>query len=284
MLVTKLELTCLSESVLCNYLAHTNNVDLRTLCENKDELFKYLQFADVYDMLSDYPSKIEAQDLCQILNKIKRREYSISSSVSETPNEVHLTVKQFNYSAFGRNRIGACSSYINKGLQEGSSLKVQLIPNEEFRLPEDDLPIIMIGAGTGIAPFLSFLKERKAKEANGDNWLILGEKNRTCDFLYRKELEGFKEEGLLDHLDLAFSRDQEEKYYVQNVLKEKAKTICTWLNRGAHLYICGSMAMGKSVNKVLVQILQNHNKIDKEEVLDYLEKLKEDFRLHEDLY
>lgn len=111
-----------------------------------------------------------------------------------------------------------------------------------------------------------------------------GRKNRTCDFLYRKELEGFKEEGLLDHLDLAFSRDQEEKYYVQNVLKEKAKTICTWLNRGAHLYICGSMAMGKSVNKVLVQILQNHNKIDKEEVLDYLEKLKEDFRLHEDLY
>lgn len=284
LLVTKLELTCLSESVLCDYLAHTNNIDLRILCENKNELFKYLQFADVYDMLSDYPSKIEAQDLCQILNKIKRREYSISSSVSETPNEVHLTVKQFNYSAFGRNRVGACSSYINKGLQEGSSLKVQLIPNEEFRLPEDDLPVIMIGAGTGIAPFLSFLKERKAKEGNGDNWLIFGEKNRAYDFLYRKELEGFKEEGLLDHLDLAFSRDQEEKYYVQNVLKEKAKTICAWLNRGAHLYICGSMAMGKSVNKVLVQILQNHNKIDKEEVLDYLEKLKEDFRLHEDLY
>ncbi|WP_372646008.1 sulfite reductase flavoprotein subunit alpha, partial [Ancylomarina sp.] len=262
LLAVKLELTKLSEEVLRAYQIHTGDENLKELMENKERLYNYLKQADVCDMLCDFPYQIEASELSQILSEIQRREYSISSSVSDTPNEVHLTVKQFNYSAFERDRIGACSSYINKGLQLGSSLKVQLVPNEEFRLPADDLPIIMIGAGTGIAPYISFLKERKAKDASGDNWLIFGEKQKDCDFLYQNEIEVLEDEGILTRLDLAFSRDQAERIYVQDRLKEKGKEVFDWLEKGAHVYICGSIAMGKDVKQKLVGLLQSEGPMD----------------------
>jgi len=284
LLVTKLELTSLSEGVLRSYLTYTGNEKLRHLCLNKEKLKEYLLLADVYDMLSDFPSSVEANDLCQILTKIKRREYSISSSSKETPTEVHLTVKQFNYSAFGRDRTGACSSYINKGLQLGSSLKVQIIPNEEFRLPPDDLPIIMIGAGTGIAPYLSFMKERRALVSKGKAWLVFGEKHREHDFLYQDELEGFKKNNFLTHLDLAFSRDAKQKVYVQDKILEKGKDFCLWLDKGAHLYICGSIVMGKAVVATLIELLQKERGLDKIQAVEYLDNLKQCERFHEDLY
>ena len=235
-------------------------------------------------MICDYPYPIDANSLAQILTKIQRREYSISSSIKSTPDEVHLTVKQFNYSAFDRERIGACSSYINKGLQIGSELKIQIIPNDEFRLPEDDSPIIMIGAGTGIAPYMSFLKERKAASKSGPNWLIFGEKQQGYDYLYQDEIEAFKNDGLLTRLDLAFSRDQEEKIYVQNRLKEKGQEVFDWLEKGAHFYICGSIAMGKDVKQNLIELLQKHGAKDEAQALSYFENLQQDSRYHEDLY
>lgn len=284
LLVTKLELTSLSEEVLRSYLAHTNNENLKRLCSSQDELTKYLLLADVYDMLSDYPYPIEASDLSQILSKIKRREYSISSSSKETPTEVHLTVKQFNYSAFERDRIGACSSYINKGLQIGSHLKVQVIPNEEFRLPADDLPIIMIGAGTGIAPYLSFMKERRAMRSKSDAWLIFGEKQKEHDFLYQKELNELREQNLLTKLDLAFSRDGKQKVYVQDRVLEKGKELFLWLEKGAHLYICGSIAMGKAVTKTLIKLFHMEIGLDEKRAMSYIEYLRQAGRFHEDLY
>jgi len=284
LLAVKLELTSLTEEVLLAYLEHSGDENLQKLCANKTELQKYLQFADVYDMICDFPYPIEASDLSQILCKIQRREYSISSSVKATPNEVHLTVKQYNYSAYERDRIGACSSYINKGLQLDSSLKIQFIPNEEFRLPADDVPVIMIGAGTGIAPFLSFIKERKARGASGDNWLFFGEKRSAHDFLYQKELEAFKAEGLLTRLDLAFSRDAQPKVYVQDRLKENGKEIYHWLNKGAHLYVCGSIAMGKAVNDSLINLFQKEGGMDEAQALSYMDSLQEEARYHEDVY
>lgn len=284
LLVTKLELTNLSKDVLKAYLQHTGNKDLQSLLKNESRLFKYLQLADVYDMLHDFPSQIEAQDLCLILDKINRREYSIASSASKTPNEIHLCVKQFNYSLFNRNRIGACSSYINKGLQVNSSLKAQLIPNNNFRLPEDDKPIIMIGAGTGIAPFISFMNERNTLNSKANNWLIFGEKQKKHDFLYQKELESFVKNGILNKMDLAFSRDKAKKVYVQDILALKGKEIYQWLENGAHFYICGSIAMGKSVLRNLLLLVEKEGKYSKNEAYYYIENMKQSLRLHEDLY
>ncbi|MCZ4695943.1 hypothetical protein DWB61_14260 [Ancylomarina euxinus] len=284
LLAVKLELTKLGEDVLRAYQIYTGDENLKELLEHKEDLFDYLKQADVYDMLCDFPSQIEASKLSQILTKIQLREYSISSSLSETPNEVHLTVKQYNYSAFERERTGACSSYINKGLQIDSSLKIQVIPNEEFRLPDDELPIIMIGSGTGIAPYMSFLKERRARVASGDNWLIFGEKQEEYDFLYQNEIESLKAEGILTRLDLAFSRDQAEKIYVQDRLKEKGREIFDWLEKGAHLFICGSIAMGKDVKRNLIELIQKDGIMDEVQALAYFEHLENDSRYHEDVY
>ncbi|MFT5749224.1 MAG: sulfite reductase (NADPH) flavoprotein alpha-component [Ancylomarina sp.] len=284
LLAVKLELTKLSEDVLRAYQLISADENLKQLLANHEKLRNYLKQADVYDMICDYPYPIEASSLAQILTKIQRREYSISSSIKSSPDEVHLTVKQFNYSVFDRERIGACSSYINKGLQTESELKIQIIPNDEFHLPSDDSPIIMIGAGTGIAPYMSFLKERKVANASGENWLIFGEKKQDCDYLYQDEIKAFKNDGLLTRLDLAFSQDHQEKIYVQNRLKEKGKEVFNWLEKGAHFYICGSLAMGKDVKQNLIDLLQEIGNIDKTQALAYIEKLQQDYRYHEDLY
>jgi sulfite reductase (NADPH) flavoprotein alpha-component len=283
-LAVKLELTKLSEDVLRAYQLISADENLKRLLEDNEKLHSYLMQADVYDMICDYPYLIDANSLAQILTKIQSREYSISSSIKSSPDEVHLTVKQFNYSVFDRDRIGACSSYINKGLQMESELKIQIIPNDEFRLPEDDSPIIMIGAGTGIAPYMSFLQERKATSANSQNWLIFGEKQQAFDYLYQEEIEAFKNEGLLTRLDLAFSRDQEEKVYVQNRLKERGQEVFNWLEKGTHFFICGSIAMGKDVKQNLIDLLQENGKMDETQALSYLENLQQDSRYHEDLY
>ena len=284
LLAVKLELTKLSEDVLRAYQIHTGDENLKALLENKEDLHIYLKQADVYDLVCDFPYAIDANSLSQILCKIQRREYSISSSVRMTPDEVHLTVKQYNYAVSDRDRIGACSSYINKGLQVGSSLKIQFIPNEEFRLPADDCPIIMIGSGTGIAPYKSFLNERKARGSKGNNWLIFGEKRKRYDYLYQKEIESFKDEGLLTRLDLAFSRDQAEKIYVQDRLEEMGKEVFAWLEKGAHLYICGSIAMGKDIKQKLIELIQKDGLMNKVQALSYFDKLLQDSRYHEDVY
>ncbi len=284
LLAVKLELTKLSEDVLRAYQSISADENLKRLLEDDEKLHSYLMQADVYDMICDYPYPIDANSLAQILTKIQRREYSISSSIKSTPDEVHLTVKQFNYSVFDRDRIGACSSYINKGLRIDSELKIQIIPNDEFRLPEDDSPIIMIGAGTGIAPYMSFLKERKTTSGSSQNWLIFGEKEQEYDYLYQDEIEDFKNDGLLTRLDLAFSRDQEEKIYVQNRLKEKGQELFNWLEKGAHFYICGSIAMGKNVKQNLIDLFREDGKMDETQALSYFENLQQDSRYHEDLY
>lgn len=284
LLAVKLELTKLSEDVLRAYQLISTDENLKQLLKDEQKLHAYLKQADVYDMICDYPYAIDATSLSQVLTKVQRREYSISSSIKSTPKEVHLTVKQFNYSVFDRDRIGACSSYINKGLQAGSELKIQIIPNDEFRLAPDDVPIIMIGAGTGIAPYMSFLKEREAVGATGENWLFFGEKEREYDYLYQNEIEHFKSEGVLTCLDLAFSRDQEDKIYVQNRLKENGQLVFNWIEKGAHFYICGSIALGKDVKQNLIELLQDEGKMSVSEALFYLEHLKEESRYHEDLY
>ncbi len=284
LLAVKLELTKLNEEVLRAYQTHTGDTNLRDLLENEEELHDYVRKADVYDMICDYPFAIDANRFCQILSKLQRREYSISSSIRSTPDEVHLTVKQYSYSVYNRDRIGACSSYINKGLQVGSSLKIQFIPNEEFRLPAGDSPIIMIGSGTGIAPFMSFLNERRARGAKGNSWLIFGEKQKDYDFIYQNEIEKFKEEGILKRLDLAFSRDQREKIYVQDRLKEKGREIFDWLEKGAHIYICGAIAMGNDVKTNLIELIQKKGLMNGAQALSYLETLQQESRYHEDLY
>ncbi|MGZ2369886.1 diflavin oxidoreductase [Ancylomarina sp. YFZ004] len=284
LLVVKLELTKLSEEILRAYQIETSDENLKKLLENRVDLHNYLKLADVYDMICDFPYAIDANNFCQILCQIQRREYSISSSVKFSPNQVHLTVKQYDYSVYGRDRIGACSSYINKGLQVDSSLKIQIVPNDEFRLPDDELPIIMIGSGTGIAPYISFIKERKAKGARGANWLIFGEKQKKCDFLYQNEIESFKDEGLLTRLDLVFSRDQTEKIYVQDRLKEMGKEVFEWLEKGAHLYICGSIAMGRDVKRNLIELLQNEGEMDESQAFSHLDKLVQNSRYQEDVY
>lgn len=255
--------------------------------ERKAQLDSYLEGLHVIDFLLQHPSmQFEAQHFVASLKKLQPRLYSIASSRKAHPGEVHFTIVTVEYEAHGRRRGGVCTTWLTHRAGE-VPVPVFLHVAKGFRLPEDpSTPIIMVGPGTGIAPFRAFLEERAVSSASGDNWLFFGEQHEATDFLYREELESFQRSGLLTHLHTAFSRDQAQKIYVQHRMLENAPLLWKWIDvRGAHLFVCGDAArMAKDVDDALHQIVREQGRKSPEEAAAYIEQMKRDHRYKRDVY
>ena len=219
------------------------------------------------------------------LRQLNPRLYSISSSPKAHSGEVHLTVGRVSYDLHGRERLGVCSTFLS-GLEPGRAVKVYPHGNKNFHLTaDDDAPVIMIGPGTGIAPFRAFLEEREARGAKGKNWLFFGDQHAATDFLYEEQIEEWMQSGLLSRFDTAFSRDQEKKIYVQHRMLEQAEELYQWLEAGAYIYVCGDASrMAKDVDIALHQVVESVASIPAEEAAAYVEALKKDKRYLRDVY
>jgi sulfite reductase (NADPH) flavoprotein alpha-component len=252
----------------------------------KDDLKKWLWGREVVDVISGLTDRFGAADLIALLKKLQPRLYSISSSPKAHPGEVHLTVAAVRYDGHGRARKGVCSTFLADRCTAETPVPVFVQASHGFRLPANgDTPVIMCGPGTGIAPFRAFLEERQAAGATGRNWLFFGDQKRDTDFLYREQLEGWVADGHLTHLDLAFSRDQAEKIYVQNRMLAQAAELFSWLESGAHFYVCGDASrMAKDVDAALHQIAETAGGLSKEAAAEYIKKLKSDKRYQRDVY
>lgn len=238
------------------------------------------------DLIAQYPMQL-INDYASVIPKLDRnapRLYSIASSPLAHEGEVHLTVAQNTYTKNGELKQGLTSSYLSK-LGIGSKFSFYIHKNEHFRLPSGDKDIIMIGPGTGIAPFRSFLAQRDAEGANGKNWLFFGEQHFTTDFLYQTELQSWYASGVLTHLDVAFSRDQQQKIYVQHRILEKRKTFFEWLQKGAYVYVCGAKTpMSEDVEQAILQVIEKQGNITSTQAKDYLAQLSDSQRYLKDVY
>jgi sulfite reductase (NADPH) flavoprotein alpha-component len=284
LLTGQFELTAISKKMLANYQQLTQNPELAKLFIDEKKLQDYIRHHDVLDVMVEFPFSGNPEDLIAVLRKLQPRYYSIASSQQKHPGEVHLIVKLVQSGQNGRIRLGACSSYLNHWIEVGQKMNVQLIPNKQFRMQTGENPMITIAAGTGIAPFRAFLEEKEIGNLQGKSWLIFGEKHRDFDFFYQKEWEYGLANNYLTRLDVAFSRDQAEKIYVQHKIEEQANEFWQWLNCGAHVYVCGSVAMGNEVRQAICQIFQSVGKMTEGESLKYWDKLIDKNRIHQDLY
>ncbi|SFE13032.1 diflavin oxidoreductase [Thermophagus xiamenensis] len=282
LLQTQLEITTLSKNTIKAYANATNHKALKALLENENKLNYYIKQHDLFDLITDFPNGLKIEDFINIPEKIRPRYYSIASSQEKNPHELHLTVKQIRFHQRKRVYYGACSNHLS-WLKKGEKFPFKLVPNEGFRLPSDPkIPVIMIGAGTGIAPFIGFLHHRSINNTN-KNWLIFGEKTKNSDFLYNKQIIEWKRQGLLQHLDMAFSREPSTRQYVQDKILEKADLMVQWINEGARIYVCGSVRMGEGVKQAINHLPLNKPK-DINRSSTILELLKYQGQYYEDLY
>jgi sulfite reductase (NADPH) flavoprotein alpha-component len=255
--------------------------------ERKEDLDRYLWGMEVIDFLNEHPSaKFTPQEFVGLLTKLQPRLYSVASSLKAYPDQVHFIVDVIRYESHGRIRKGVASAFL---AERANDVPVPVFPSvaKHFHLPENpNTPIIMVGPGTGVAPFRAYLQERKVIGAKGKNWLFFGSQHQHCDFAYRDEFEAFKKEGILTRLDCAWSRDQPEKIYVQHQMKENAAEIWKWLDaEGAHFFVCGdARRMAKDVDATLRKIVQEHGGKNTGEANEYVEKLKSDKRYKRDVY
>jgi sulfite reductase (NADPH) flavoprotein alpha-component len=255
--------------------------------ERKQDLTTYLWGMEVIDFLTEHPSvHFKPEEFVGLLTKLQPRLYSVASSLKAYPEQVHFIVDVVRYESHGRMRKGVCSSFL---AERADDVPVPVFPSiaKHFHLPEDpDVPIIMVGPGTGVAPFRAYLQERKATGANGKNWLFFGSQHERCDFAYGEEFEAFKKEGLLARLDCAWSRDQAEKIYVQHRMNDNAAEIWKWLDaEGAHFFVCGdAKRMAKDVDATLRKIVQGQGGKSLAQANEYVEKLKSDKRYKRDVY
>ena len=255
--------------------------------ERKQDLETYLWGMEVIDFLLEHPSvRFAPEEFVGLLTKLQPRLYSVASSLKAYPEQVHFIVDVIRYESHGRLRKGVASSFL---AERANDVPVPVFPSvaKHFHLPENpDTPIIMVGPGTGVAPFRAYLQERKAIGAKGKNWLFFGAQHEHCDFAYRDEFEAFQKEGILTRLDCAWSRDQPEKFYVQHCLMENAAEIWKWLDgEGAHFFVCGdARRMAKDVDATLRKIVQAQGGKTFDEANEYVEKLKSDKRYKRDVY
>jgi len=285
-LIENLELTQSYPAFVEKFAAATNNAELAKITEDKATLREFIEPRQIFDIIRQYPAKLDAQALVDCLRKLQARLYSIASSQSEVEEEVHLTIGLVEFEAFGSEHLGGCSGYLAKRAEEGASVKVFVEHNDNFRLPADtNTPVLMVGPGTGIAPFRAFLQEREASESQGDNWLFFGNPHFTQDFLYQVELQGYLKSGVLSKLDVAFSRDQAEKVYVQDKLRKNGAEVYAWLEKGAHFYVCGDAnRMAKDVHQALLDIVQEFGGKSEEGAQAYLKELRNQNRYQKDVY
>lgn len=288
-LTHKLEITTITLPVLKRYNEFAQNADLDALIhpDNKPRFNDYINGRELIDILTDFPAKeLTANGLAGALRKLPPRLYSIASSPKAHPGEVHLTVGVVRYHTNGRQRKGVCSSYLADRIQESETAKVFVSPNKHFKIPNDpDAPLIMVGPGTGIAPFRAFIEERQAIGAKGKNWLFFGDQHYLTDFLYQTEWQDYLSDGILTKLDVAFSRDQANKVYVQDRMRENAKELYNWLQEGATFCVCGEASrMAHDVDKALHDIVAQEGKISEDAATEYVKKLKADKRYLRDVY
>jgi len=285
-----LDITGVSKKVATNIQVLSGSDDLAALIAGKAAM-SYKDWCygrEIIDLLEfvKLPETLTAQQLVDCFRALPPRLYSIASSPKAHPDEVHLTVAAVRYHAYDKERKGVASTYLADAGKKGTKVNVYLHKNKNFRLPEsNDTPIIMVGPGTGIAPFRAFIEERAEDEAKGASWLFFGDQKYNEDFLYQLEFQDHLKSGALTKLDLAFSRDQPEKIYVQHKMQESAAELWIWLEKGAHFYVCGDASrMAKDVNDTLINIISTEGKKTKEEATEYLTALKKDKRYQRDVY
>ena len=288
-LKSKLDITTLSIPFLKRYNEIAKDSALEALLsnENKSEIQKYINGRDLVDVLKDFSSKnLDAQGLVGLLRKLPPRLYSIASSQKAHPDSVHLTVAAVRYETHGRLKEGVCSTYLADRIALEETADVFVTANKNFKLPEDpSTPIIMVGPGTGIAPFRAFMQERKATGAQGKNWIFFGDQHFLTDFLYQSEWQNYQKDGLLSKIDVAFSRDQADKIYVQHKMKENAKELFDWINAGAYFYVCGDASrMANDVDQALHSIIQEQASMNEAEASEYVKKMKAEKRYLRDVY
>lgn len=281
-----LDITALSKTLLSKFVPFTSNEQLAKLVEDREQLKDFVYGRDVIDVVEKFgPWTWTAQQFVEQLRKIPAREYSISSSYAAYPEEVHLTIGKVFYEAEGRYREGVVSGDVASNVEVGDQLAVYVKQNPNFKLPEPATPIIMIGAGTGIAPFRSFLQEREEQGAEGKSWLFFGDQHFVTDFLYQVEWQNWLKTDVLTNINVAFSRDQKEKVYVQHRLLENAKELYEWIEQGAIVYLCGDeKTLGHSVHEALITVIEQQRNVSRDEATEYLKQLQKQKRYQRDVY
>jgi len=285
----RLELTQLHPTVVKAWAGLSGSKPLAALCEDAARLRDYAAGRQFIDLIAEHPGRPDAAALAAVLHPLRPRLYSIASSQAEFPDEVHLTVALLNYrvagQVAGQERLGGASGFLTRRLAEDSQVRVHLGENPSFRLPRDgSAPVIMVAAGTGVAPFRAFLQQRAAAGEGGRNWLLFGNRNFQRDFLYQLNWQAQRKAGVLSRVSVAFSRDQADKRYVQHRLLEQGRDLWAWLQEGAHLYVCGSTAMGRAVHEALLDLIAAQTGVEREEAGERLEDLRRDGRYQRDLY
>lgn len=287
-LIEEFELTGTHPGFIEGYAELTANKKLLKLTEDKNACRDFANNHQIVDVVAAKGNKkVTEENFIALLRRSSPRLYSIASSQTEVEEEVHLTVGAVVFeNEDGQERGGSASTFLSHRLQEGEEVKVFIEDNHNFRLPANpDTPVIMVGPGTGIAPFRAFMQEREATDASGKNWLLFGDQTFNEDFLYQVEWQSYLKSGLLTKLDLAFSRDQAEKIYVQDRLKENATEVYQWLQDGAHFYVCGDAnRMAKDVQTALIEIISEQGKLSLEDAEEYLTELRQAKRYQRDVY
>ncbi len=285
-LVSKFEITASNPQLVTKFAELSSSKKLQKLVEDKDKLREYATNTQVVDVLAEKKTKLSAEELIGLLRRLTPRLYSIASSQTEVDEEVHLTVGLVEYDKDDEKRFGGASSFLTQRLEEGGEVKVFVENNNNFKLPQDDnTPIIMVGPGTGIAPFRSFIQERDNRDAEGKNWLFFGDRTFTQDFLYQVEWQKYLKSGLLSRLDVAFSRDQVEKVYVQHRILENAAQVWQWIQEGAYIYVCGDATrMAKDVHDALVIVAEQEGKMPRDDAEQFINDLRKAKRYQRDVY
>ncbi|MGN2617761.1 assimilatory sulfite reductase (NADPH) flavoprotein subunit [Bacillus stercoris] len=288
-LISHYEITVLTKPLLEQAAQLTGSEELRDLLApgNEENVKAYIEGRDLLDLVRDYgPFSVSAQQFVSILRKMPARLYSIASSLSANPDEVHLTIGAVRYDAHGRERKGVCSILCAERLQPGDTLPVYVQHNQNFKLPKDpETPIIMVGPGTGVAPFRSFMQEREETGAEGKAWMFFGDQHFVTDFLYQTEWQNWLKDGVLTKMDVAFSRDTEEKVYVQHRMLEQSAELFEWLQEGAAVYICGDEKhMAHDVHNTLLEIIEKEGNMSREEAEAYLADMQQQKRYQRDVY
>jgi len=286
-LLEEYDVCTISKSLLRKWATFCRHPYLIAAIEDDDELGKIVEGREIIDLIFDFPADFKSgQDFVDLLRRLQPRLYSIASSPNAHPGEVHLTVAKVTYETHGRTRKGVCSTFLCEGLAEGGTVKVFMQPTKHFKLPTDPTrDIIMVGPGTGIAPFRAFLEERQVMAATGRNWLFFGNAHAATDFFYEDELTAMQQAGFLSRLELAWSRDQAHKIYVQDKIRECAAEVWEWLEGGAHFYVCGDATyMAPDVERALFDLIRQYGGRDDEGAAAYLKTLKDEHRYQRDVY
>ena len=287
-LARKFEITLATPRFLDQWAKLSGSAELKALLDQDraGERNLFLHGHHVVDVMRKFPLQgLEPDALLAGLRPLQPRLYSIASSLAAAPDEAHITVSPVRYELHGEPRGGVASTQLADRIEAGATLPVYIQANPHFRLPGDDVPVIMVGPGTGVAPFRAFMQEREARGAGGRSWLFFGERNFRSDFLYQAEWQQYLKDGVLTRLDVAFSRDRTGKAYVQDRMRERAGELYAWLEEGAHFYVCGDMAnMARDVHETLIDIVASEGRVQRDSAEDYVRNLQRDNRYQRDVY